>query len=566
MSSVKRALAGSILACGLVAFTSPAYGYAIEVHKDFFDLAFGGQASGQTVTPPSAADLDEFRKFVYRQASQNADFRRRWPSEASFDATAFKSFLQLNPGKRVVAIDYVPAGRATDVRTVVREGSVDPDNDNRNQDRMYTLNGQVQLDAFGRAVPHDPRTTWFGGLTGTPSQFDAHGATLRTGKKGGGIWTALRNPEQFARPAVVLGSAPDFSETYTNLAMIAKLWGGNGSEWLSLTFGGNNLHGIEDLGNQIHCTVLGTPKFFIDAKWTYYKNRMKRFFKKGTKVTQAGYTAPTTLTNAEINDAMIKIKAGRESEVDKKILFALGKEPKSYPTDTELGIQIIGNHHRLLEDFVQQLYLSSRDEIAAGRPGNARDEVKDLIRIARAGDQAFETECRQALRAAGIGTKGKGETPYSRVIAELMIKKSAPEAQPIYEAIRKVSKKELKRDGIYNEELGHKVLDFVTTDKTSNKHVRKVWDLSGKAFARVVTAVRLWDETFKAETDGVTPGSPAALTRANAVVDRLVTRQLKRLDEEEARRTAYLAEKQAEWDELQKPKQGFLSKITGWFR
>lgn len=566
MSSAKHALAGFVLACGLVAATSPAYGYAIEVHKDFFDLAFSGQTAGQTVTPPTAASLEDFRKFVYRQAFQNADFRRRWPSEASFDSAAFKTFLQLNPGKQVVAIDLVPAGRATDVRTVVREGSVDPDNDNRNQDRLHTVSGQVQLDAFGRAVPHDPRTTWFGGLTGTPSQFDAHGATIRTGKKGSGIWTALRKPEQFARPAVVLGSAPDFSETYTNLAMIAKLWGGQGSEWLALTFGGNNLHGIEDLGNQIHATVLGTPKFFIDAKWTYYKMRMKRFFKKGTSVTQAGYTAPTSLTPAEINDAMIKIKAGRESEVDKKILFALGKEPKSYPTDTELGIQIIGNHHRLLEDFVQQLYLSGRDAIAAGRPQDARDEVKELIRLARAGDSAFEAECRAALASAGLGTKGKGETPYSRVIAELMITKSAPEAQPIYEAIRKVSKKELKRDGIYNEELGHKVLDFVTDDTTKNKHIRKVWDLSGKAFARVVTAVRLWDETFKAETEGVTPGSPAAIARANSIVDRLVNRQLTRLTEEEARRATYLAEKQAEWDELQKPKKGFLGRITGWFR
>lgn len=566
MLRAKHALAGFTLACGLVAAMPQAHGYAIEVHKDFFDLAFGGTPSTQTVTPPTAASLVEFRKFVYGQAFTNADFRRRWPSEASFDAAAFKTFLQLNPGKTVVAIDVVPAGRATDVRTVVREGSVDPDNDYRNQDRLFTVGGQVQLDAFGRAVPQDPRTTWFGGLTGTPSQFDGHGATLRTGKKGSGIWTALRNPSQFARPPVSLGSAPDFSETYTNLAMIAKLWGGQGSEWLALTFGGNNLHGIEDLGNQIHTTVLGTPKFFIDAKWTYYKIRMKRFFKKTNDPSSAGFTAPASLTPAQVNEAMVKIKAGQEDQVDKQVLFALGKEPKSYPTDTDLGIQIIGNHHRLLEDFVQSLYLSSRDAIAAGRPQDARDEIKELIRIARAGDATFEAECRAALASAGLGTKGKGETPYSRVIAELMITKSAPEAQPIYEAIRKVSKKSLKRDEIYNEELGHKPLDFMQTDKTSNKHVRKIWDLNGKAFARVVTAIRLWDETFKAETAGVTPGSPAALARANSIVDRLVTRQLTRLDAEEQRRTDYLAEKQKEWDALQKPKLGLIDRITGWFR
>lgn len=565
----KRSLTGlvlGVLGLGLFAATPSAHGYAIEVHKDFFDLAFGGQGSGQTVTPPTASDLEAFRRFFYQRAARNPDFRRRWPSEASFDAAAFKTFLQLNPGKQVVAIDHVPAGRGTDTRTVVREGSVDPDNDERNQDRLFTSNDQVQLDPFGRAVPHDPRTTWFGGLTGTPSQFDAHGATLRTGKKGEGIWTALRHPEQFARPAVALGSAPDFSETYTNLAMIAKLWGGGGSEWLALTFGGNNLHGIEDLGNQIHATVLGTPKFFIDAKWTYYKLRMKRFFKKKADPSGNGFTAPSALTPAQVNEAMAKIKAGREDEVDKQVRFALGMEPKSYPTDTELGIQIIGNHHRLLEDFVQSLYLSGRDAIAAGRPQDARAEVREVIRIARAGDAAFEAECRAALQSAGLGTKSAGETPYSQVLAELMITKSAPEAQTIYEAIRKVSKQELKQDQVYNEELGHKPLDFVTADTPSNEHVKTVWDLTGKAFARVVTAVRLWDEVFRQETAGVTPGSPEALTRADLVVDRLVARQLVRLGEEEQRRADYLAEKQAEWDEFVNPAPGLLDRLKGIFK
>lgn len=566
MIYAKHSLAGLVLGLALLASAPAAHGYAIEVHKDFFDLAFGGQGSGQSVTPPTQADLEAFRRFFYARASQNPEFRRRWPSEASFDAAAFKTFLQLNPGKRVVAIDHVPAGRGTDARSVVREGSVDPDNDERNQDRLFTQNGQVQLDPFGRAVPHDPRTTWFGGLTGTPSQFDAHGATLRTGKKGAGVWTALRHPEQFARPPVSLGSAPDFSETYTNLAMIAKLWGGPGSEWLALTFGGNNLHGIEDLGNQIHATVLGTPKFFIDAKWTYYKLRMKRFFKRKNDPAAAGFTAPSALTPAQVNEAMDKIKAGREDEVDKQVRFALGKEPKSYPTDTELGIQIIGNHHRLLEDFVQSLYLAGRDAIAAGRPQDARPEVRDLIQRARAGDATFEAECRAALQAAGLGTKAPGETPYSQVLGELMITKSAPEAQTIYEAIRKVSKKGLKADEIYNEELGHKPLDFVTADTSANEHVKEVWELTTKAFARVVTAVRLWDEVYRQETAGVTPGSADALARAERVMDRLVARQLARLGEEEQRRADYLAEKQAEWDELMNPAPGLLDRLRGIFK
>jgi hypothetical protein len=551
---------------GLLLAPQMAHGYAIEVHKDFFDLAFNAQtASARRVTPPSQGAINAFRVFVYEHARKNAKFLQRWPTEASFTPAAFKEFLSLNPGKNVVAIDHVPA-RANDVRTVVREGSVDPDNDDRNQDRLFLQQGKVTLDPFGRAVPYDPRTTWFGGLTGTPSQFDAHGATLRTGKKGSGIMTAIRNPEQFARPAVVLGSAPDFSETYTELAMVAQLWGAPGSEWMALSFGGNNMHGIEDLGNQIHTTVLGTWKFFWDAKKAYYKFKMKSFFKKKANASSRGYTAPSQLTPQQVNDAMAKIKVGKEDEVDKTILFALGKEPKGVPSDTELGIQIIGNHHRLLEDFVQDLYIKGRDAIAAGRPQDARDEVRLLIQVAKAGDAAFEAKCRAALSKAGLGSKDKGLTPFARVIAEVMIEHSAPEAQPIYEAIRAVSKKVTKNGGTYDKKLGHAPLDFLEADTPDNKHVRKVWDLTGKAWARVVTAIRLWDETFRAETSDLTPGSAPAIARAEQIILRLADRQIAALEAAEARRAAYLATKQAEWKKTQEPKRGFFQRIKGWFR
>ena len=537
-------------------------GYAIEVHKDFFDLAFGQAAAGRQVTPPTPDGLTAFRRFVYQRARRAPEFRQRWPRFEDFTPAAFKELLALNPGKTVVAIDVVPAGRATDVRTVVREGSVDPDNDYRNQDRLFVQSGQVALDPFGRAVPYDPRTTWFGGLTGTPSQFDAHGATLRTGQKGDGLWTALRRPEQFSRPPVPVGSAPEFAETYTELAMLARLWGGDGSEWLALTFGGNNLHGIEDLGNQIHTTVLGIPQFFLDAKVAYYQLRLKNLFKQKVDPAAAGFVAPGQLTTDQVNQAMVLIKAGQADQVDPRVRFALGKEPKGTPTDTDLAIEIIGNFHRLLEDFVQKQYLSGRDAIAAGRPQDALPEVRQLIQRAKAGDAAFERRCRDALRDAGLGRLAPGQTPYAQVIAEVMVEHSAPEAAPIYRAIREVGKKGLRRTEVYNEELGHEVLDFVRTRKSEDTD--RIWELSSRAFARVVTAVRLWDEAFEAETAGVTPGSAEALQRADAVVDRLVARQLRYLDDATQRRDAYLAEKQAEWDKAQG--RGFLSRVKSWFR
>ncbi|MGE0708064.1 MAG: hypothetical protein AB7N76_17355 [Planctomycetota bacterium] len=562
-----RAVAALALTATVLALLSAreVRGYAHEVHRDFFDLAFEGRPeNARQVTPPDAAGLEAFRRFVYQRAAQNARFRGRWPSEASFDAAAFKDLLQLNPAAQVVALDVVPAGRGTDVRTVVREGSVDPDLDLRNQNRLLVRGGQVALDPFGRAVPYDPRTVDFGSLTGIASQYDAHGAMLRSGEKRDSFMTAIRHPEQFARPAEVLGSAPEFTESYAELAMIAKLWGGPGAEWLALSFGGNALHGIEDVGNQIHTTQIGTWKFWWDAKRHRFALKLKRMFKRVPD--PAGYTAPSSLTPQQVDDALARIETGQTDQVDKQLLFALGREPKGFPTDREFGVLIIGAHHRLVEDFVQDLYLESRDALRAGQPQRARPEVVELLRRAKAGDKAFEDRCRAALRRAGLGTATPGETPYGKVLTEVMVEASAPEAQAIYEAIRAISKPELKQGGNYHHTLGHKPLDFVTATEPSNEDVRTIWDLNGRAFARVVTAVRLWDEVFAAETAGVTPGSPAALDRAGKIVDRLVAAQLDRLEAAEQRRAAYLDQKQREWQELQRPKEGLWQKLRGWFR
>lgn len=541
-----------------------AVGYATEVHKDFYDLAFGGATAGQTVTLPAAEDLAAFRRFVWeRAAAKSAEVRRRWPTADAFDAAAFKELLALNPGKSVVGIDRVPGDRPGDVRTVVREGSVDPDDDDRNQDRLFLRGGQVLLDPFGRAVPYDPRTTWFGGLTGVPSQFDAHGATLREGDKGGGLLTALRHPEQFARPAVPLGSAPEFSQTYTDLAMLARLRGGPGGEWLALTFGGNNLHGLEDLGNQIHCTVLGIPEFFLDAKKAYYERKLKNLL-RGRDDPAAGFGPPASLTPAQVNDAMSKIRAGREDEVDRGVRFALGHEPKGQPTDVDLGLQIIGNHHRLLEDFVESQTISAVRAMLAGRPQDAPPRLRALLERAQRGDAEFEARCRAALASAGMDSAPAGQPELARTLAEVMIQHSAPEAAPIYRAIRKLSLPGLKREEVYDAALGHDPLKFVTA--TSGEHVDTIWALSGRAFARVVTILRLWDETFSAQTAGVAPGSPAALARADVIVERLVGRQLAYLDAAARRRDEYLAEKAAEHRAASAPKKGMLERLRGMFR
>jgi hypothetical protein len=557
----------ALAAAAAVTFPQPARGYAIEVHKDFYDHAFlgsaGTSASGRSVAAPTQADLEAFRRFVYERSASNQSFRARYPSFAEFDAAAFKEFLALNPHREVVGIDIVPAGRPLDVRTVVREGSVDPDNDHRNRERLFVENGQVTLDAFGRAVPYDPLTVWFGGLTGTPSQFDAHGATPRdldyTSSKAG----AFLHPERFADPARAMGSAPEFSQSYTDLAMLAHLWGGPGSEWLALSFAGNNMHGLEDLGNQIHTTVLGTRGFMVDALITHSKNKVRNMFRRRADPAAAGFTAPGSLTPAEVEAAMVLIDAGNADQVDPQVRWALGKEPTGSPDLTALGILIIGNHHRLLEDFVQLQYLDAMAKIRAGRASEVDPVIRGVIDQARQGDAAFEQACRQALGGAGLGTGPEGTIDFAQVLAEVMIDHSHPEAAQIYDAIRKLSDKDLQRGGTYDDRLGHDPLDFVSTHQTSDRHVREVWDLSGRAFARVVTILRLWEDTFQQQVAGVTPGSAEALARADLVTERLVNRQLTYLDEAAQRRADYLAKTQADYDDAQKP--GLVARLRGLF-
>ena len=52
--------------------------------------------------------------------------------------------------------------------------------------------------------------------------------------------------------------------------------------------------------------------------------------------------------------------------------------------------------------------------------------------------------------------------------------------------------------------------DTVEVKTSRGRHVDRIWNLTGNAFARVVTLLRLWDETFEHEVDGVTPGSQEA--------------------------------------------------------
>lgn len=544
-----------------------ASGFGGEVHRDLFDYAIDPPPGQPKVTvdptrqvaAPSVEQLTAFRRVVWEHASSDARFKARWPTFERFDSPAFKEFLGLNPYKQVVGIDTVPGGRGPDTLSLVRAASCDPDEDGRNEDRFYAKEGKIQLDAYGRALPYDPRIT--GQRIGIASRWHAHGATLRTGKKSGSLVKAITKPEQFARPPRPAGSAPEYSQAYTELALIARLWGGQGSEWLALTYGGHCLHGIEDLGNQIHCTQLGSYKFLLDATLAYSGRRLKRFGKKRRSAADLGYVAPSSLTTDQVNVAAALISDRRTSEADPKVLFALGHEPKKVGL-VGMVHEIVGSQHRLLEAFVQKQYLTSRNLIRAGRGAEALPEIKHLIAVARRGDAAFEETCRARLRAAGLD-KSPGTAPFAKVLGEAMIEASAPEAQACYEAIRAISVKEMRRGARFD--FDQDPLQFLTAHTSENKHVRKLWTLSETAWARTVTAIRLWLAVFEQETAGVTPGSAEAKARIERATKRLVTRQLDYLEAAAQSRAEHLAEQQAQRNE-ETSSTGLLGRFRDRFR
>jgi hypothetical protein len=213
--------------------------------------------------------------------------------------------------------------------------------------------------------------------------------------------------------------------------------------------------------------------------------------------------------------------------------------------------------------------MEGMDSASAG--GACRPEVKMVHDRGAAGDKAFRAACIAALAKAGYGNgKKPGETEFAKVIALVMIQCSAPEADPIYAAIRSIAKKDLRRGGVYPADAvpAPDPRDYLTIargQKTSDTDT--IFELHARAFARVVEALRLWDELLDSETKDAPPGSDAANAEIQRVVDRLVARQLQYLDDAKARRDSYIQTQDQAWAKAhpnaapEKPESGFIQAL-----
>jgi hypothetical protein len=378
----------AVAAAALAAHPPPARAYEERVHQLIGERALPASLDGD-LARPSMADVDELRRSVWRAGAAHPDaavrarFLARWPSEAGFDAWAWKELLGLTPEARVAGIDALPDARP-DARALAAFSSRLPDDDGRNVERFaHDASRNVRRDAKGNPLPADPAQLDMGALTGLSSQAHAHYGLPRV-EFSDSPEVLKVDPRRFAYPPTARAFAPQYAQVHTDLALAAATSGTPGGRALSLVHLGAAHHYVEDVANQIH-TLQAVFPFFVDAKLQSWKED----------------------------------------------LLSLWGLLRPRPGFVEIGLGIIKNHHLFLED----LWGARSFDAALGRPApaGARAGLEALAK----GDAAFEAR----LDARRIDPAG----PFGQEIAEELVEVSSHEGAEVYLAARDVARSRLSR-------------------------------------------------------------------------------------------------------------------------
>ncbi len=315
------------LLLALLSVTPAALAYNEAVHARITASVFPSE--GAPLLPATQADLDGFRALFYRTASVDADFARRFPSEASFGAWEFKEFCLLDPAARVHGFDLTPdEARPLTRGELLQRASRWPDDDERNRHRylwqerpqapglrLQAKSREIVKAQDGTPMPYDPATLDFGSLTGTTSQGHAHYG-LVDGPLSDDPEVLKKDPAHFAVPPTAHAYGAEMAQLYTDLALLAAQSGLLGGPWLSATFAGAAFHHLEDVANQIHTVQVGIYEFFESA---FLQSKLR----------------------------------------DLKTLGGLFGERKSLK---QVGLRLIANHHLFSEDlFARHLGTIGRD-------------------------------------------------------------------------------------------------------------------------------------------------------------------------------------------------------------
>jgi hypothetical protein len=478
----------------LLAAPTAALGYGVWVHyiapsevlKDFKAAPGLNVPAIRTTTLSGASDADvaRFRTWFYTRAAALKDagvrsaFLKRYPTPASFDTRAFKEFLMINPEAKVLGVDsfaavyrarnpadaaldptkpYTP-GQQVSLEAALQMGSVYPDLDRRNQDRLYrTPDGKIVLTAKGDTVPFDPMTLNWGNRTGLSSQAHAHiGLNHQKHSNDPGVLTMT--PWNFVAD---IGYATDSVESYaeanaqlyTDLSYIATLGGGPGSDMLSALYAGTAMHYVADVGNAIHTLQAGIKDFYSDATMQYWLGRLKTVF------------------------------------------GLLG----STPSRNSIGIDILTNYHTLSELLFQAQLREALRLDAAGKKDSISPAMKGVLDKFRSGDDGF----RRVLTALLVNSARKAAYPeYGRLITGAVIDSSFEDGATIYRLIRTLGVPSLRKAGVrvdFDTIPEAKVWEFIRDrHDPAIQATLDTFDIyQGRGLGRVNVALTAWWNTYQ---------------------------------------------------------------------
>jgi hypothetical protein len=491
MSALSRRVSRLVIVLVLLAAPAAALAYGIWIHaiipaavlRDFKSTAAVPNIRTERVAGATDADVARFRAWFYGQAAAIPDsalrvaFLKRYPTVAAFDARAFKVFLMSNPAASVLGVDsfaavyrgrapadaqadptppYAPGSRVT-IGDALEMGSVYPDIDRRNQDRLYRdAAGRVVLTARGDTVPMDPMTLNWGNLTGLSSQAAEHiGLNHQPHSSSPGTLTMA--PWDFV---VALGFPTDSVESYaeqnaqmyTDLSYIAMLSGQPGTQMLSYLYGGNALHYIADVGNQIHTTQAGIERFYSDATWDFWLGRLKTGF---------GLWGST-------------------------------------PPRNQIGLAILTNYHTLSEKLFQAELERAWRLDSLGQKDSISGSMQAALASLRTGDPTFK----RVLDGVILGNARKmWYPPIGSLIAATVIDSSFQESAQVYRLIYGLGVARLHKAGVavdFDTVPAARVWDYVRD--TANPVVRAQLDtfnlVEGLGLARVHDATMWWWDRY----------------------------------------------------------------------
>jgi hypothetical protein len=195
-----------------------------------------------------------------------------------------------------------------------------------------------------------------------------------------------------------------------------------------------------------------------------------------------------------------------------------------------IGIDILSSHHTLDEEYTYHRFMAA----VAGK-ADAADRA--LLLAPTEDDPEFAKKLDEALAKLGPNPE-RGE--FAATLTRTLIEVSSHEGDDVYRATASIADPMLRtRHKTFNDDHDDPELFVRPQTPQTEAAYREYWSLQERAFRRVGTATRRWVSLQqKAVAEANTPEQKDALR--SVVLKRLLDRQLKMLDDSEARLATYL--------------------------